>query len=204
MTGLGDRVHLASPDIDLDTHITDIVNVLRFEDVSDVILVGWSYGGTIVAGVADREPERLRHLVYLDSDVPRDGDTSAPPSKHAPRAELARLHGAGWRVPPNVLHVEDLLLAGLPEAQQRWIRERFVPHLLRTWLQPIHLSGAAATVPTTYIRCLGDYDPADEDTQPQDTRIRSEPTWRYIEMHAGHNAPFSAPEELARLLLDLV
>ena len=99
LTGLGERVHLAGPHVNLDTHIEDVVNVLRYEDLTGVVLVGWSYGGMIVAGAAERAPERIGHLVYLDSDVPRDGDTSAPPSQHAAREALARDHGDGWRVP---------------------------------------------------------------------------------------------------------
>src|SRR6476620_4249116 len=79
-TGLGDRVHLASPSVDLDTHITDVVNVLEFEELRDVTLVGWSYGGMIITGVAERVPERLAQLVYLDALVPADGEDSSPPS----------------------------------------------------------------------------------------------------------------------------
>lgn len=203
LTGLGERVHLASPEIDLDTHIQDVVNVLHYEDLTDVVLVGWSYGGMIVAGVADRVSERIAHLVYFDSDVPRDGDPSAPPSQRTTREELARLHGDGWRLPPEFTRVEELLLAGLPEEQRRWIAARFAAHPLKTWLQPIRLTGAA-TVPTTYIRCTIGYDPTDEDTQRQDARIRSEPDWRYREFHASHTAPFSAPQALAQTLLDIV
>ena len=95
MTGLGERIHLATPEVDLDTHIEDIANVLRFEDLTEVVLVGWSYGGMVVAGVADRLPERIAHVVYLDSDVPSDGDTSAPASVHAVRRELAAPMTAG-------------------------------------------------------------------------------------------------------------
>ena len=95
LTGHGERVHLAHPKVDLDTHVADVVNVLHYEDLTGVVLVGWSYGGTVVAGAADRVPERIAHVVYLDSDVPRDGDTSAPPSQHAARQALARAHGDG-------------------------------------------------------------------------------------------------------------
>src|SRR5215203_1355701 len=105
LTGLGERVHLASSQVDLDTHIADIVNLLHYEDLRDVVLVGWSYGGMVVAGTADRAPERIAHVVYFDSDVPRDGDTSAPPSSHAEREALAHAHGDGWRVPPAVTRV---------------------------------------------------------------------------------------------------
>src|SRR6476619_3993473 len=75
LTGHGERSHLASAEVCLDTQVQDVVNVLTYEDLRDVILVGWSYGGTIVAGAADRAPDRIRHVVYLDSDIPRDGDT---------------------------------------------------------------------------------------------------------------------------------
>jgi hypothetical protein len=99
--------------------------------------------------------------------------------------------------------VEDLLLAELPEEQRRWIAPRFVPHLLKTWLQPIRLSGAAAAIPTTYIRCTVGYDPTDKDTQRQDARIRSEPGWRYWELAASHAAPLAEPHGVAQLLLKM-
>jgi pimeloyl-ACP methyl ester carboxylesterase len=74
LTGLGERVHLARPEVDLDTHIDDVVNVMRYEDLRDVVLVGHSYAGMVIGGVADRAPERLARLVYLDAFVPEDGD----------------------------------------------------------------------------------------------------------------------------------
>ena len=202
LTGLGERVHLATPEIDLDTHITDVVNVLRCEDLTGVVLVGWSYGGMIVAGAADRAPERVGHVVYFDSDVPRDGDTSAPQSSHARLESLARDHGDGWRVPAQVTRAEPLLLSDLPESQRHWIAERFEAHPLTTWLQPIRLTGAAEAIPTTYIRCTVGYDPDDEDTRRQDDRIRSEPGWRYREVGETHAAPFTAPRAVAELLLE--
>jgi pimeloyl-ACP methyl ester carboxylesterase len=100
LTGVGERVHLAGPQVDLETHITDVVNLLHYEDVTGVVLVGWSYGGMIVAGVADRVPERIAQIIYFDADVPRDGDTSSPPSLHADKEAQARALGDGWRYPP--------------------------------------------------------------------------------------------------------
>jgi pimeloyl-ACP methyl ester carboxylesterase len=204
MTGLGERAHLASPSIGLDTHIEDIVNVLRYEDLTDVVLVGWSYGGMIVAGAADRAPERVGHIVYFDSDVPRDGDSSAPRSTHAFRQKLADAHGDGWRVPPMSIGADRILLNGLDDARRAWIAERWVPHPFVTWTQPISLTGAAAAIPTTYVRCTADYDPMNEDTMRQDARIRGEPTWRYRELAERHAAPFTAPEAVAGLLLELI
>ena len=90
LTGVGERVHLAGPHVDLDTHISDVVNVLYFEDLTGVVLVGWSYGGMIVAGVADRVPERVAQIIYLDADVPRDGDTSSRPPEVCASASSRR------------------------------------------------------------------------------------------------------------------
>ncbi|MGH8314793.1 MAG: alpha/beta fold hydrolase, partial [Steroidobacterales bacterium] len=75
LTGQGERVHLASTDVGLETHITDVVNMIRYEDLHDVILVGHSYGGMVITGVADRVPDRIKRLVYLDAFVPRDGES---------------------------------------------------------------------------------------------------------------------------------
>ncbi len=96
LAGHGERVHLASPEIDLETHIADVVNLLHYEDLTAVVLVGWSYGGMIAAGAADRAPERIAHMVYLDSDVPHDDDVSGfPPRWNTERAARARAHGDG-------------------------------------------------------------------------------------------------------------
>jgi pimeloyl-ACP methyl ester carboxylesterase len=202
LTGHGERVHLAGPEIDLDTHIEDLVNLLQYEDLTGVVLVGWSYGGMLAAGAMDRAPGRIAHGVYLDSDVPRDGDPSGfPPSRNAERARRAETDGDGWSVP---LQGEfDGVLGELPPQMGNWIAERFTPQLLSTWTQPIRLTGAGDTIPTTYVRCTIGYDPSDEDTQRQDARIRSEPGWHYRELAASHFAPWTAPRAVADLLLEL-
>ena len=92
LTGLGERAHLATPATNLDTHITDIAAVLHYEDLHDVVLVGHSYGGMVITGVADRVPERIGHLVYLDADVPREGESDAGPRA---RRRTGRLRGGG-------------------------------------------------------------------------------------------------------------
>jgi hypothetical protein len=101
------------------------------------------------------------------------------------------------------MRAPDLLLRDLPAEQSAWIAARFTSQPVRTWAEPIQLTGAAAGVPTTYIRCTVGYDPADIDTMRQDERIRSEPTWRYVELTETHAAHFGAPRTLADLLLDL-
>jgi pimeloyl-ACP methyl ester carboxylesterase len=201
LTGLGERAHLASPDIDLETHIQDVLQVYLYEDLRDTILVGHSYGGMIVAAVADRVPERVQHLIYFDSDVPRDGDNSVPPERQAARIERARTEGDGWRVPvPREFLAAQL--AEAPESTRQWVLDRMAMQPVQPWLDPIRLTVAAAQLPTTYIRCTVGYDPEDLDTRRQDDRIRSEPTWRYREIDAPHVALITHPAEFASLLIE--
>lgn len=203
MTGLGDRAHLISPSVDLETHIQDIANVLEYEDLHDVVLVGWSYGGMPATGAADRVPERIAHIVYLDSDVPRDGETSVPPGRLAAREELARRHGFGWFVPPSHDALSEYLDRWLPAELVRWYTARCVPHPLKTWTQPIRLSSPElASIPCTYVRCTSDVDETDEDTIRQNERIRSEPSWEYLELDTNHFAPFTEAQAVASLLVE--
>jgi pimeloyl-ACP methyl ester carboxylesterase len=201
LTGVGERVHLASAQVDLDTHITDVVNLLYYEDLAGVVLVGWSYGGSVVTGVADRVPERIAQIVYLDSDVPRDGETSFPPGFHAAKKEQASAMGDGWRLPPT--WSADDMAPELSAETRHWIFERVTPDLLNTRIQPIRLTGAGAAIPTPYVRCAADYDPADEIKRREDARVQSEPSWRYRELAADHGAPFTAPQAVADLLLEI-
>src|ERR1700745_1432679 len=102
-TGLGERAHLANPSIDLETHIQDVLNVIKYEDLRDVVLVGHSYGGMVATGVADRARDRISRLIYLDAFVPTDGQSlmdANPPATRQRMQELAKA-GDGWRVPPN-------------------------------------------------------------------------------------------------------
>ena len=102
LTGLGERSHLASPAIGLDTHVQDVVNVLEHEDLRDVVLVGHSYGGMVVTAVADRAADRVTRLVYVDAALPRDGECGFdlfPPEVRASWEAQARRDGAGWRTP---------------------------------------------------------------------------------------------------------
>src|SRR5438445_13579590 len=102
LTGLGDRSHLSSPEVDLATHVQDVANVLFYEDLTDAILAGHSYGGMVVTGVAGRMPERLRRLVYLDAFVPEDGQSLfdlVGAERAASMRARAAANGDGWRVP---------------------------------------------------------------------------------------------------------
>src|SRR6185369_10365894 len=103
-TGIGERAHLAHKDLDLEAHIADVLAVLEYEDLTDLILVGHSYGGMVATGVADRAPKRIRHLVYVDAFAPRDGQSLFDlyvPETRARIETATRDSGEGWRIPPN-------------------------------------------------------------------------------------------------------
>lgn len=197
LTGLGERSHLAHPTVDLDTHIQDIVNVLTFEDLHDVILVGHSYGGMVVTGVVDRAPERLAHVAYVDAMIPRDGESVfdfSGPDMAAAFIESAQADGAGWRIPPADFVTE--------EPVGSWARGRYVPQPIKTMRQKIRLSTAAPdTIDRTFI-CCTQSDVA-EIIEPFAHRARSNPGWIYRELPSIHDAQMAMPRELARLLLEI-
>jgi pimeloyl-ACP methyl ester carboxylesterase len=150
LTGLGDRVHLASPSVDLDTHVTDVVNTVEFAELASVILVGHSYGGMVITGAADRLPGRVAGLVYLDATVPRDGESLVdlmPAERRAETARRVEAEGQGWLIP---------LLGGANEGTGL---NR--PHPYRTWTQPVRVATAAAlaAIPAAYVVCTADKQP---------------------------------------------
>jgi pimeloyl-ACP methyl ester carboxylesterase len=187
LTGLGERVHLASPGITLTTHINDVVGMIDAESLDDIILVGHSYGGMVITGVADRLPERIAALVYLDAIVPKDGES----------AMVAVAAGAGAAPPPpsgDVMPLTSALaeMVGIP-ASLSW---RYTPQPMRTMTQPIHLTGAHATIRTKiYVRAL--HFPGMAATY---ARIQTEPGWEFEEIEASHNLMYDAPDKLAALL----
>ena len=201
LTGVGEWVHLAGPHVDLDTHVTDVVNVLLYEDLADVMLVGWSYGGTVVTGAVGRAPKRVARIIYFDSDVPRDGESSSPPSVHAAKRAQAEVQGDGWRYPPP-FGVDDLS-ADLPAATRHWLWERHTPDLLRTRFEPIRLTNPTPAIPTTYIRYTIGYDPDSAIDRQEDARIRSGPDWQVRELEASHSAPITHPRAVADLLMEV-
>jgi pimeloyl-ACP methyl ester carboxylesterase len=103
LTGLGERSHLLSPHVNLDTHIEDVVNLIKWEELSDVVLCGHSYSGCVISGVADRVSNRIGALIYLDAFVLRDGQSlldTMPSYQIEMHLEAARRTGDGWKVPP--------------------------------------------------------------------------------------------------------
>ena len=194
-TGLGERSHLASRNIDLETHIADILGVLQFEDLRDVTLIGHSYGGMVATGVADRAADRISRVVYLDAFVPRNGqsliDLQAP-ERRARIHEGAQTAGEGWRTPANPMPPDT------SEADAAWANPRRVMQPLKTFLQPIRLTGAVERLPRIYIYCKQAM-PGDVFRQFAE-RARSEPGWKLFEIDASHNPHITEPVLLAALL----
>jgi pimeloyl-ACP methyl ester carboxylesterase len=201
LTGLGERSHLLSPLIDLDTHIQDIVQVLFYEDLTDVVLVGHSYGGVVITGVAEQAATCLTHLVYLDAFIPQDGQAHLdllPPDRRAFFQEQAREQGEGWRVPSLSLAAFGVT----DEADRTWVEARLTPQPLATFQQPIRLvEPVASALPRMYIHCTGN---TSGTFAPFAERARSTPGWRYEELATGHDAMLTDPQGLADLLLTLV
>jgi pimeloyl-ACP methyl ester carboxylesterase len=198
LTGLGERSHLATPDVSLDTHVQDVVNVLFYEDLSDVILVGHSYGGMVITGVADRAPERLRLLVYLDASTPADGQAIVDwsPGRREAVTEQARAEGEGWKIPPGDLPPDQ------PAEITAWATPRRAYQPLRTFLEPISLRRGETTLPRAYVYCALDKAP-DSPAAARAARIKADPRWQYFELNTGHNLHYTAPRETVEILNSL-
>jgi pimeloyl-ACP methyl ester carboxylesterase len=186
LTGQGERVHLASPEVGLTTHIMDVVNVILFEDLHDVILVGHSYGGMVITGVAERVPDRIKKLIYLDAFVPEDGESVN---------SLVGDRAAGLKP-----MIKDGLIVPL------WVKPdqkppKDVPQSLKTFTEPIVLKNPAARqLPATYILTVEKGKEAkDDDFASQAARARAK-GWPVLQLEANHNAQWSAPQALVEML----
>jgi pimeloyl-ACP methyl ester carboxylesterase len=194
LTGLGERSHLANPDVGLETHIQDILNVLDYEDLSDVVLVGHSWGGMVITGVADRASHRLSHLVYLDASVPQDGQSSLDCTDAWFRDFLndrVVTCGDNWRLMPLPLREFGLT----DEADLAWAESKVTPHPFKSFRDPARFNPATVMVlPRTYIACIGENPPGGEKPAYLEGM-------NYLELSTGHMAMITAPQELTDLLL---
>jgi pimeloyl-ACP methyl ester carboxylesterase len=198
MTGLGARSHLASPNVDLDTHIDDVVGVLEWEELENVVLCGHRYGGWVIPGAADRAAERIAAIVYLDAFLPRDGEALFDLIPDWRReAFLAGAQASdGWRVPP--LSAAEWGVTD-PE-EQNWLDRLSVPHPLATFRQPIGLTGAAERITArTYVRATK-YDPSP--FQKFAAALKDDPGWRSRTLPCHHMVNVSMADEVAQILIE--
>lgn len=200
LSGLGDRAHLPWAGIGLATHVRDIVNVIEAEELAAVRLVGHSYGGIVISGVAEYCADRLAHLVYLDALVPRHGLTHVelvPPRPGGSLEQLRKSGGTATHLPAGSM---EFLGVHDPE-QVQWLNRHLTPHPLKTMTDPSDLPhDRAATLRRTFIRCT---ERARSTMSSFAKAAASDPSWRYRELATGHDAMVTAPAPLARLLLEV-
>jgi pimeloyl-ACP methyl ester carboxylesterase len=197
LTGLGDRAHLVSPEIGLDTHVRDVVATLETEQLRDVVLVGHSYGGVVIAGTASERPDLISRLVYLDAFVPHEGSSATqlqPPSIAHHYRESVLERGFGWLIPTRSLEV----LGVTDPADVEWLSALMVPHPYKTFNDSVRVSDESLAIPSAFVECV--------DWMRVFTPMRQvaeQRGWPVRELATGHQAMTTAPAELAALLDEL-
>lgn len=199
LTGLGERSHLLREDIDLNTHILDIIQVFEYEDLDDVILVGHSYGCVVIGGVAEKIPNRIRRLVYFDGSIPEDGKTAfdlLPGLEDDYKKRSLGSQGKEWLSQPfdptdwGVTDIDDIA----------WINRHLSPMPWHTHDQPIRINNPEAKkIPKSYISCT--------ESNYKGLHFMAQKAkqlgWDYHELKSGHNAMIIVPNELVQLLESL-
>jgi pimeloyl-ACP methyl ester carboxylesterase len=185
LTGLGERVHLATTETSLSTHINDIVNTILYEDLHNIILVGHSYGGMVITGVADKVPERIQKIIYLDAFFPMDGES------------VKTIKGTNWGWLEKITQNGFLV----PE----WLKPNQipgdVPQPLKTFTEPIVLKNSrAALVPAVYILTVEKGKKAEDDDFASQAERARQKKWPVILFESDHNPQWSATAKLAEIL----
>ncbi|WP_026342562.1 alpha/beta hydrolase [Nocardia sp. BMG111209] len=205
LTGYGDKAHLLGPEVGLDTHVADIVELIEKEDLADVVLVGHSYAGLVISSAANRVPERIAHLVYLDAMVPEDGETAVDVQPLTQQLiDLAAGSGDSWRIPPMPEWPAPLGLFGVTDpADIAWLRTMLSDQPVRCLQQPARLDNPAlAEVPRTHIHCVG-AEPAGIVRRPVPARQPNGSPAQVWELPSGHDCMITMPTELTGLLLEV-
>ena len=198
LTGLGERSHLLAKEIDLEMHIQDIVSMLEYEDLTEVVLVGHSYGGMVITGVADKERKRLNHIVYLDAFLP-EMEKSLQDYVSISFEQIAKSKGSDWQVPLLGGSVASL---GIKEKDDiDWMTPRIGPQPLKTFTQPLHLSTPLDTsLKKTYIQLTDDRPHFNDSLK----RARHHGFQIYSLLSGGHDAMVTQPAALANIFNALV
>ncbi len=197
-TGLGERAHLANPSIDLETHIQDILNVIKYEDLRNFALLGHSYGGMVATGVADRVRDRVDQLIYLDAFLPASGQCLLDflPESERQRMRDGAASGDGWRIPPNPVSADT------PPEDIEWLIARRVNMPIKCFETKLRLMHGEPSPRRSYIYARR-IAPANVFGQFAN-RTKSDPAWRYFEIDASHSPNVTAPEALMKVLQKIV
>jgi pimeloyl-ACP methyl ester carboxylesterase len=195
LTGLGERAHLASREVDLNTHIADVLGVIEHHELDNIVLCGHSYGGMVAGGAADRVAPKIASLVYLDAFVPEAGKSLwdfLPPDAGAAQKNSAK---DGWRIPR--ISAAEFRVQGADDIAR--LDRRAVDQPIATMDQKSTVTGAWKSIPhLVYIRAAGQ--PRPTFAQFADAAKR-DPKWRYFEVPCGHNVMLDLPEALTGILL---
>jgi pimeloyl-ACP methyl ester carboxylesterase len=198
LTGVGERSHLLSRDINLDTHINDVANLIQWEDLSDVVLCGHSYAGCVISGVAERIPDRIGALVYLDAFVLKNGqclNDTLPPDQLNMQMEATTRNGEGWKVPPIPAEVFNV-----NSGDRDWVDRQCTMQPLATFQQAIKLNGKAGRIQNlTFILATGFAD----SPFPQFYESAKAKGWKTLTVACGHDVMLDRPEELTQVLDEL-
>lgn len=196
LTGVGERAHLLTADVSLEMMVQDVVSVLEWEELDDVVLVGHSFGGLPIAGAADRVPERIRHLVFLDAALVPDGQSAADQIDDAvflPWLQMSDEQTGGLALP---IHFTPADLGVVDPEDAAWVARRLTPHPTRGYTDKQHLNNPLGNgLPATYIGCNQDLGLGPSRQLARDLG------WRYETLDVGHNAMVIAPDEVTELLL---
>jgi pimeloyl-ACP methyl ester carboxylesterase len=196
LTGVADRSHLASPQVNLETHIADVVNLVRWENLDDFVLCGHSYAGCVVTGVADRIPERLRALVYLDAFVLESGQSlydAVPAELRDAQVNAAREMGDGWQVPPIPAE-----LFNVNAADRAWVDAQCTPQPLATLQQRLTLQNSMPPEKVTHVLAT---DHAQSPFGPFH-ELAKRKGWKTSTIHCGHDVMLDRPDDVVEILLE--
>jgi pimeloyl-ACP methyl ester carboxylesterase len=196
LAGVAERSHLISPLINLDTHVADVVSLIRWEELTDVVLCGHSYGGCVITGVADRIPERLRALVYLDAFILEDGQglhDLLPKEVVEAQVRGAKDAGDGWRVPPITAEFFQVNLE-----DRAWVDRQCTPQPLATFQQRLRVDKTFPASKTTHILATG----YEHSPFPPFHEIAKRKAWKTLTIDCGHDIMLDRPAELAAMLRD--
>jgi pimeloyl-ACP methyl ester carboxylesterase len=209
LTGLGERGHLSTPVPTLETHINDVIREIEWNELHDVVLVGHSYAGMVVTGVADRLKDRITHIIYLDAAVPQDGDDFASWIPGQPPAAAEQRRGAYRGQSPDGIWLPPAppQMVGVPADNAdatSWLQRRLTPHPLQTWLEPVHLAnGGTSGIPKTYVACTAP--PTTMMGYPAQAEVAKKGgEWRYRGIACGHDMMVIKPQETSALILEAI